>query len=609
MILNKLMGVEPDPLTEQRERLRTQVRRLAAIDLRNANARAASRLEQLAANGVPFHEPPAASPAPRPNSFHAVPVYETDAATGYPYKSAMHYEQDPLFGWLDGFGFGFPDMDLSTAIPVSSFPREMFPERPTSLRTQIAQDAVRFQSRIWFETIPQYSGPIGHLVNYVIGEGMEIDVVPREKDEDAEEVAYEQDDPPAAAATAKTDSEPGQAKDAADPDELLAKAVQKYLDAFATFEHNRLLERVAESVINLLRDGEDALRVYPGKEFPAVRSVDTSTIRGPHNEITGPWAFGILTSWPRDFEDVKAYHLWHPDNSHEDVSPELMALCKLETTGANVKRGVPMAYAARKQLPQMAKLLDCLAVGEAARQAIPYIRQFNVADRAAVRAATPSSLDSWQVAEQEYAAAIAGYPRDENAIRPGEVPLINRGQEFQDTPQGRAESGALAYRTLCEALATCWQIPIWFITGTADAENYASSLVNESPVVKKVIRIQTKVCHHYEFICKAALSIAIRAGKFPKDTLERVEVHCELSTPAARDQDKAIDSDIKLLDKKLLSPQHLCTRNGLDFEEETDLIAQAEQNGWQAQTEMELAQADQLAKQGGDGPPKPNAEG
>ena len=46
LILNKLMGVQTDPLTEQRERLRVQVRRLAAIDLRNANARAASRLEQ-----------------------------------------------------------------------------------------------------------------------------------------------------------------------------------------------------------------------------------------------------------------------------------------------------------------------------------------------------------------------------------------------------------------------------------------------------------------------------------------------------------------------------------------------------------------------------------
>jgi len=600
LILNKMMGVRTDPLDEQRERLRTQVRRLAEIDLRNATARAASRLEQLAANGVPFHAPPAVSPAPRPNSFHPVYIYEKDEATGYPFKPAVRFEQDPLFGWLDGFGFGFPDMDLSSQFPVSSFPREMFPERPTTLRTQIAQDAVRFQSRAWFETIPQYSGPIGHLVNYVVGGGMEIDVVPCEQDEDAEEVAYEQDDEtPAASAASKGESEPGQEKDAADPDDLLAASVQKWIDAFAKYEHNRLLERVAESVINLLRDGEDALRVYPGKEFPAVRSIDTSTIRGPHNEIYGPWAYGVLTSWPRDFEDVKAFHLWHPDNSHEDVSPELMSLVKLETTGSNVKRGVPMAYAARKQLPQMQKLLDCMAVGEAARQAIPYIRQFNLADRAAVRSATPSSLDSWDVARQEYNAAIG--ERDENAIRPGEVPLINKGQEFVETPQGRAESGALAYRTLCESLATCWQVPIWFITGSADSENYASSLVSESPVVKKITRLQNKICGHYEAICKAVLTLAIKAGKFPADTLERVEVHCELPTPAVRDPDKAIDSDIKLLDKKLLSPQHLCARNDLDFEEETDLIQQAEQQGWQAQTEMELAQADQLAKQGGDG--------
>jgi hypothetical protein len=606
LILNKIMGVRPDPLSEQRDRLRGQVRRIAEIGLRNANARAASRLEQLQSEGIPFHRAPQPQPEQaRPPSYHAVPIYETDAATGYPFKAALHFEQDPLFGWLDGFGFGFPDMDLSNTIPVSAFPRELFPERPSTLRTQIAMDAVRFQSRAWFETIPQYSGPIGHLINYVVGDGMEIDVVPREKDDHAEEVEYEQDAPPANKATPEGESEPGQAEEATDPDELLAKAVQKYLDAFAEFEHNRLLERVSESVLNLLRDGEDCLRVYPGKKFPSVRSIDTSTIRGPHNEIYGPWSFGLLTSWPNDFEDVKAFHLWKPDNTHENVSPELMSLVKLETTGSNVKRGVPMAYAARKQLPQMAKLLDCMAVGEAARQAIPYIRQFNVADRAAVRAATPSSLDTWALADAEYNAAIGYAERSENDIRPGEVPLINRGQEFVDTPGGRAESGAMAYRTLCESLATCWQVPIWFITGSADSENYASSLVSESPVVKKVNRIQAKICGHYEAICKAVLNLAVKAGKFPEDLLERIEVHCELSTPAVRDPDKAIDSDIKLLDKKLLSPQHLCTRNGLDFEEESDLIAQAEQEGWQAQTEMELAQADQLANQGENGPPKP----
>ena len=255
----------------------------------------------------------------------------------------------------------------------------------------------------------------------------------------------------------------------------------------------------------------------------------------------------------------------------------------------------------------MAKLLDCMAVGEAARQSIPYIRQFNLADRAAVRAATPSALDTWAIEEAEYSAALG--TRSENEIRPGEVPLINRGQEYVETPQGRAESGTFAYRTLCEALATCWQVPVWFITGSADSENYASSLVSESPVIKKVLRIQDKICDHYERICKAAIGMAIALGKLPVDCLERVEIHCELSTPVARDPDKAVDTDIKLLDKKLLSPQHLCTRNGLDFKEESDLIKQAEQDGWQAQTEMELAQADQLANQGGDGPPQPPSEG
>jgi hypothetical protein len=594
-----LFGARPDDLQESRERLRGQVREIARVELRNANAEAASRLEQLKSRGVPFSQPQAVHQPPQPQSYHPVPVYEADEATGYPFKPAMRFEQDPLFGWplSDWGGVGY---DLSNAMPLGSFPREMYPERPTTLRTQIAQDAIRFQSRVWYETCPFYSGPIGHLRNYVVGAGMTCDAVAIEPDADAEpEPSYEQDGPPQAEADPEADEEVPEEQQ--NPNEELAAEIQDYLDGFATFRHNALHRRVKESVLNLFRDGEDALRISPPPSeplagesdvYPEIRSVDVSTIRGPHNEIYGPWAFGVLTDWPHDFEDVQAYHLWYPDNTHENVLPTVLKLAKLHTTGANVKRGVPLAYKIRKQLPQMTKLLDCMAVGEAARQAIPYIRQFNVADRGAVRAATPSSIDSYDAMQEEYHAALYGDgTRWRDEIRPGEVPLINKGQEFQDTPQGRAESGTLAYRTLAETVACALNVPLWFITGTADQENYASSLVSESPLTKTIVGVQGIVTDHYKAVCEAVIDIAVAGGKFPIDWRSKVEIHCELPSPIARDPDKAVDSDLKLLDKKLLSPQHVCVRNGLDFDEECDLIDQAEAGGWEAQTALELEMA------------------
>ena len=574
-------------------------------------------MTRLESEGVPFERAPAPAGQSRPSAMRATPVYERDDATGYPFKPAMRYEQDPLFGWLDGNPFGMAGLDLSTDIPISAFPREMFPERPTSLRTQIAQDAIRFQSCVWWETMPFYSGPIGHLRNYVCGQGMTVDCVAIEPEEDdgEEGESYEQDGPPQAETDPETPKEVSDEQQ--NPNDGLAEEIQAYLDGFATFRHNRLHKRLWDSVLNLFRDGEDALRVFPppakpldgeSDVYPEVRSVDVSTIRGPHNEIYGPWAYGVLTDWPRDFDNVKAYHIWYPDNTHEDVLPTVLKLAKLDTTGSNVKRGVPLGYKIRKQLPQMARLLDCMAVGEAARQAIPYIRQFATADRSAVRAATPSFIDSADEAANAYATALGGNYGDE--IHPGQVPLINRGQEFVDTPSGNADSGTSAYRTLAETVACALNVPLWFITGTADQENYASSLVSESPLHKTIVRAQQIVTDHFKEVCVAAVEMAVALGRFPIDWRAKVEIHCELPSPLARDPDKAVDSDLKLLDKKLLSPQHVCVRNGLDFDEETDLIAQAESAGWQVQTALELEMAKQAGddngKPGGDGPPKPS---
>lgn len=160
----------------------------------------------------------------------------------------------------------------------------------------------------------------------------------------------------------------------------------------------------------------------------------------------------------------------------------------------------------------------------------------------------------------------------------------------------------MAYRTLCEAIASALNVPLWFVSGTADSENYASSLVSESPVVQLVTHYQQIVTDHYQQVMEAVVDLS---GQFPEDWRDKVSIHAELPSPVSRDEDKAVDSDLKLLDKKLISPQHVCTRHKLDFEEETDLISQAEANGWQAQTAMELAQADQLAQAtGGEGPPQ-----
>ena len=110
----------------------------------------------------------------------------------------------------------------------------------------------------------------GHLRNYIIGSGLVLDVV-------------------------------------SDVDAALAQDVMDYLETFTTFKWDNWTRSV-DSVINLFRDGEDALRLFPVTSTPRFDPAIPGTNRGPHNEINGPWAYGVLTSWPWDYEDVQAYH-------------------------------------------------------------------------------------------------------------------------------------------------------------------------------------------------------------------------------------------------------------------------------------------------------------
>ena len=523
----------------QRERYAALKAEREQLELTHALAFESSRIEHLRAKGLPFYTPtpPPAESAPR---YHPVPVYETDTATGYPFKDAIHFEQDPPNGYAAspfyGFEFDLGSYEFGIGVPVAAFPRELFPERASSLRTQIAQDAIRLMSRIWYETVPQYSGPIGHLRNYTVGEGMSIEV------------------------TSNTDPE-------------LAKDLQVFLDEFVRHKSNHLQRRVWEAALNLFRDGESLLRIYPGKDLPEIRAIDTSWLRGPHSEIQGPWAFGILTDWPYDYENAQAYNLWLPNNKQELVSPKEIFLAKLDTVGANVKRGVPLAYKIRKQIPQLSRLLDAMALGEASRQSIAYIQQYPIADSVAVRQSIQSSLDAQCQGPTNY----GHYDQGRHEIHPGQVEHINKGQQFVDPPIGNPGQGTEVYHALCEAIASALNVPLWFVMADITQENYSSALVAESPVVQLVTHYQRILTDHFEEVLSAVVTLS---GRFPPNALETCHIDCKLPSSVSRDIPAEVDAWTTLVNKGCCSPQTLAQKFALDWDEERDLIKKAEAVGW-----------------------------
>ena len=262
-ILKVKQRKQPSELEVQKARYQKLWEEEEATRLRNGYALEASRIEHFKSRGLPVYAPVTnvdtiqEAIAKLPKHYHPVPVFNKDAATGYPFSQSVLFEQDPLFGQPYS---GLDIMDLaSPTFAVNAFPREMFPDRPSSLRTQVAQDAMRFMSRYYYEVCPQYSGPIGHLVNYTVGGGMDYRVV--------------------------------------SDDEVLAQELNDWLQGLCGDTFWKL---VLEATLNLFRDGDQFTRIWPTNgDYPELTSFDSSWIRGPHNEMTGPWSFGLLTSWPK----------------------------------------------------------------------------------------------------------------------------------------------------------------------------------------------------------------------------------------------------------------------------------------------------------------------
>ena len=425
-------------------------------------------------------------------------------------------------------------------VGLASFPREMFPASMQTLRIQLAQDAARWESRIWWETIPVYNGLLGHLQNYIVGEGMTIDVT-------------------------------------SDTDEVLAQEVNDFIEEFAQYRYNNLYQRVWDAALGLYRDGESFLRLYPTDDLPLLRWIDPGWVRAAHNDTVGPWGMGILTDWPIDHIEPLAYHVWLPDNTHADVSPTQMFHYKLESSvTGNTKRGAPLSYRMRKQLQQISKLTDCLAVGEAARQAVPYIQAFEVADRTAVQGVISSrTAPPWTMTP-------TGLRRHGRDIEPGEIQYINAGQKFVEPPEGHADSGQVAYNVLCQVIANACNVPIWFVSASVVEETAANALTAESPVVRMLIHVQNGLCRHFEAVLKSVVAMGAAQGRFPVDVLDNLNICCTLPTPISRDLQQEMAVYSELTNRGCCSPQTLCQRFSLDFDEQRTLIKEAEAAGWQA---------------------------
>ena len=107
----------------------------------------------------------------------------------------------------------------------------------------------------------------------------------------------------------------------------------------------------------------------------------------------------------------------------------------------------------------------------------------------------------------------------------------------------------------------------------------------ESPLVKNVHHAQdVRPVRHGEEVLRSALNMIAATGLFPPDVTQRIVLSEQLPSPVARDREKEVQADVQLMNERILAPQELSTRQGLDFVEQQELFTQAEADGWESRS-------------------------
>lgn len=439
--------------------------------------------------------------------------------------------------------------------------RELFPWKATTLRTIFDVDRMRWQARFLYETSPNAKGVIHGLRGYVIGKGLTFKVVEKDPDTDEDVELKEAVEPPQPNPAQVPGAKPEPVEKPKNP---LVKKVTKVLEAFD--EANDLCAWHREGFIRAYRDGELFIRIFPQDEAAIIRAIEPDQVRPPMGEgQEGPWAFGIKTS-EDDWDTPLEYSLVYSKERYETVKANFIFHMK-ENVTRNVKRGISWLYTPSDELEGAQRLRTAAREGEKARQGISYIREHMAADKNTIETLT-SSLSTGHITKTD----IDGVSRDVQMQRqePGTVVDIPKGLEYKPGPASgpsNHEAARVSEEQALLAVAACFNVSSFMVTGNGDASSYASAVVAESPQQQLVITTQEKHTKFWQNVYKAVIEIEIEKGNLPEDTLEQVDIHVTAPNPA-RDKKEAIEADLLLVDAGVMSDTTLAGRCNLDYDEE-----------------------------------------
>ncbi len=470
-------------------------------------------------------------------------------------KAVTIHAQESILEAINGTPFGFDLIaEYRNLLQIPTLIRELYPYKPTILRTLPMLDFVRWICRVTYEEAPVFKGLVKGKVNYIC-RGMTAKVTPKDEKKDA-----------------KTDP--------------TAKQAQKYLDMFLDQQDYQAKRK--ERRRRMMIEGEAFLWIADGKEpkieSPTACYVEPDFIRPSQKEPTNQedphisgtsgddWSWGVHTPKHQYWKPLAYQIVWN-DNDEDKVSVNDMVHTAVRER-SNIKRCLPPAFCLVDDMIRMTLLRSALADASKFRAGIGGVVKYEEASVGAVR--------SWsETVGGTGSLGLADLPptlEPINAENFTNLISLPPGRDFCKGPDyPEINSLQAIYDWHIRAIAQAEQVPEWMVSGAAAGSSFASSLTSESSSIIEFESEQEAECHVDRRILKRVLAAYVKAELLPETFFDDYDVSVEGEAMVSRDEKSETETAIMAVEGQLCSRHTAATMLGFDPQKEKPLIQQEQQ--------------------------------
>jgi hypothetical protein len=379
----------------------------------------------------------------------------------------------------------------------------------------------------------------------------------------------------------------------ADAVKQMARNVQKVVDR--TMDQNDFIDGLDREIHENTREvGEEFVTLYPENNGRDVRIELTDP-----DFIAPPLYTRPLEQWLGCSH--KLNHWWHGVHTHQnpmlkrddvmrplgyhavfDTGGEQWDYLKVtrvqhikRNVGRTARRGVSDFFIIQKDLEAEAKIRRNTAEGAAILAAIVMIREH-------AEGTSKSSIES--MVSNNATSTVNKYTQNgirtanQENVRPGTIKDNPHGMTSYLGPLGSLHSPVYieVAKYIQQVMWARWNAPD-YMSGDASGQNYATSLVSESPFVRAREADQGFYGGHYTGIIWKVLRMLSEYNALCEYSYQTVkeclDVIVDMASPASRDKEQQATTNEKLNNAGILSKRTWATESDLDYDEEQARIA------------------------------------